>query len=647
MAGRLRWYAHRLAAMSIAEVFHRIFEQGRRRRSAGQTWSWREDGELPVFPGLRDRLLALPPEDFPEDLAERLLEAGRKGTYACLGRTWPPCGEDPRRWHLDPVTVQHWPSDAYCFDIPFRHTDEFGDVKYVWEINRLQHLQVIAALAARRGDRDAAAFCRREIASWIAANPPFRGVNWASGIELALRVVSLLVVVSFLGPDAFPDEERQRLKATLAAHGYWIHRFPSRFSSANNHLVAEAGALYLLATLSPDLPGAAAWRSYGRTTLIEEIGRQIHADGVGAEQSPTYAAFSLEWWLLAMAAGDAVGEPFPKEYRQRIQNAGLFLSWILDDADHHPRIGDDDEGRVIAAMAPPQNYVATILDALAAAINRPELKPRQRHPHLWRTVFSVAAGGGSSPEGVATFAAGGYSIVRESVDGRRLLLVFDHGPLGYLAIAAHGHADALGVWLHVDGQPVLVDAGTFLYHSGGRWRDHFRGTAAHNTLLVGGADSSRISGPFNWSRKARAALLTSDTSPGRWHFEAEHDGYPGVRHRRRVACEGEGTVAIVDQVCGGKETCGVEAGFLVHPDLAVEPLQDGFLIRSARDPVLSIRHEGGMEARLERGLESPIRGWYSPEFGTRQPAARLVFTGRLAPQEALRVVLRVASGDRI
>ena len=42
-------------------------------------------------------------------------------------------------------------------------------------------------------------------------------------------------------------------------------------------------------------------------------------------------------------------------------------------------------------------------------------------------------------------------------------LVFDAGPLGYLGIAAHGHADALSVLLSVAGQPVLVDPGTYSY----------------------------------------------------------------------------------------------------------------------------------------------------------------------------------------
>ncbi|TIQ17227.1 heparinase II/III-family protein, partial [Mesorhizobium sp.] len=83
-------------------------------------------------------------------------------------------------------------------------------------------------------------------------------------------------------------------------------------------------------------------------------------------------------------------------------------------------------------------------------------------------------------------------------------------PLGYLSIAAHGHADALSLTLCVDGEPVLVDPGTWLYGSGGVWRDWFRSTPAHNTLNIEGKSQSIIAGTFNWSHKAVAALVESE-----------------------------------------------------------------------------------------------------------------------------------------
>src|SRR5207249_554757 len=72
------------------------------------------------------------------------------------------------------------------------------------------------------------------------------------------------------------------------------------------------------------------------------------------------------------------------------------------------------------------------------------------------------------------FPAGGYTVMRSGEGAAEQLLLLDHGPLGYLSIAAHGHADCLSLALHFGGQPVLVDPGTYVYHEQPEWRNYFR-----------------------------------------------------------------------------------------------------------------------------------------------------------------------------
>ena len=98
---------------------------------------------------------------------------------------------------------------------------------------------------------------------------------------------------------------------------------------------------------------------------------------------------------------------------------------------------------------------------------------------------------------------GGYIVM----GGEGCHLVFDAGPLGYLGIAAHGHADALSFCLAIDDAWWLVDPGTYAYHSAPEWRSYFRGTSAHNTIRVNGNDQSQMGGAFMWLRKAHATVL--------------------------------------------------------------------------------------------------------------------------------------------
>ena len=630
------WLADRLAAMSPAEIAFRFEEQFKR----GVSRMYQPNFErllkapldpLPAIPGLADGLAELAGEEDLRRCWRQLAEQMRHGRFQSLGVSWPDRPGTPD-WHIDPSTETAWPSEIYCFDVPYRYAPERGDVKFVAELNRLQYLQPMAAAAAIEDDDDLAALVVRHIDSWIAANPTFRGVNWVSGIELALRVVSLLMVTTLIGERAFSTEFRHRLHLCLAAHGYWLARFPSRFSSANNHRIAEAGALYLLGRLVPALRDGDAWAKYGKRVLEEELALQFHDDGVGAEQSPTYAAFSLEWCLLCATIGGRSGDPWHNASWHRMVQAGNHLRAITDSAGHQPRIGDDDEGRVLCSLPGPEEHVNIVLGYLSMAARRPDLAPPRLEPHLGHALFGQPRPARRTAFEYAAFPDGGYTSVRECRNGEENLWLMDHGPLGYLAIAAHGHADALAVWLHINGRPVLVDAGTFLYHSGGSWRDHFRSTIAHNTLAMVGENSSQTAGAFNWSHKAACRLLQSAEDTENWLVEAEHDGYVerfGHRHRRRLERLGDAGVQLTDSLLGEGTDEQVEIGFLVAPGLDVSHTADGWLVSEDGKRLLLIAHVGRLHGWVESALEEPKRGWHSPAFGQRIAAQRLLFTGRM------------------
>lgn len=627
-AEKVEWYARRLLSMSPAEVVHRVGEHARRRLSRRREWSWDDfacgDGPLPSLP--RPRHLDVLSSDDVTVLREQAGSVLRRGPLI-LGKSGP-LPTDPLRWHRDPLSGRLWPREAYCFDISYRHEANLGDVKYVWELNRLQHLQPVAILSGITGDRALLKGCLAEIESWIDANPPFKGVNWASGIELSLRVVSILVVLAFADEDAdLTAEQRRKLRACLAAHGYWLARYPSLHSSANNHLIAEAAGLFLLGMLAPDLPGAERFAAEGRRILEQEIDRQILADGVGAEQSPTYTCFTIEWYLLAILVADEAGAPLSARLRPHLARAGVPLRTMMDESGEVPRIGDDDEGRVLLAVAGhEEGYVASVLGGLSAYLGTAETAPPAAKADLRSVFFGKPTEGAHPPAGWRTFDKGGYTVVRERVQSRDVLLAFDHGPLGFLSIAAHGHADTLAIWLHVDGQPVLVDAGTYLYGSGGAWRDYFRSTAAHNTLTLNATSSSRPAGPFNWRHKAKAVLKDATDRT----VVAEHDGYRrafGVVHERRIARDGAGFI-VEDRLKGTRpETLRPECTLLVHPSLGLErEVSTSILIRRDGEAIVRISAGEGLDVRIARGETAPPRGWYAPRFGEKVPADQIILS---------------------
>ncbi len=656
------WRWRRLGRMSVWEIAYRIFEQLRRRLDRRRHWGWFVFGRfsgavsgLDVFQRRADALSSIRP-----GLATQA-QAATEGRFRFLGQDWPPPESAAGPWWTgslwlwDPVSQTLWPGcERFAFDVAYRGggpgsldpnslgpnslgPDDQGDVKFVWELSRLNFLPPLALHAAATGQPGDAALVFEILRGWMAANPPYRGVNWASGIEAASRVVSLLAALAFAPPQTQADATAVR--AFLHAHMRWIARYPSCFSSANNHRVAELAALLLAALCAPGLPRAARLAAKAQAGLERQMLRQFHPDGVGAEQSAAYAAYSLEWLTLAGAAADAAGRPFSRGFRRRAHSAQAALTWLLDDGGHGPAIGDGDDGRVLAlTQAPEPRYLASVAAMAARWLGAPAPAERLRDPAL-RDSISVPTLEAPPPLGARTFPHGGLTVWRQARDDGTLLLIFDHGPLGHLSIAAHGHADALAVWLHWGEEAVFVDAGTYLYHGAGGARDALRATPAHNTLTLGGADQSRIVGPFAWARHARTRLIDATRNAA----GAEHDGYRrrfGLIHRRRVKLEAD-AIMIEDRLVGRPKRPGLSwsAGFTLAPGIVVALEAGCAHLRTPAGRALTLSSSGADGTPIPWSV---VQTPYAPAFGVLSAAPRLVLIGTAdAPSPAIQTQIRL------
>ena len=625
---RLNWAWRRISRMTPVEMAYRVLEQAKRLADRWRRPPWSAFGD---FLGGVEGLPVLDP--YAAGPGVRIVlhaeaEEARAGRFAHFGQRWPPPAQlrpswwDSDFWLIDPVSGRNWPgAERFAFDIDHRHNNALGDVKFVWELNRLQFLPLLAMHAALSGDEAVAADLFAMLRGWMRANPPHRGVNWTSGIEAASRMVSLLAALSFVRPRTGEDE--QAVRHFLHGHFRWIARYPSRFSSANNHRVAELTALFAASLCSPGLPGSAHCLRRAQAELEREMLRQFHPDGFGAEQSLDYAAYCLEWFALAGMIGAAKGRSFSKAFKDRARLAMDALRWTLDSAGRTPRIGDSDDGRVLAlTQAAEPGYIASVVAMAARWLGAPTLKSDPALRDLLGDPPPVAP----SLSGTKTFSTGGLTVWRRPRPDGDLLLAFDHGPLGHLAIAAHGHADALAVWLHWGEEAVLVDPGTYLYHSQDGLRDALRGTRAHNTLALADKEQSRIVGPFAWSDHARADLVSASEQV----LEAEHDGYRrwfGLIHRRRVQVD-DNAIWIEDRLLGRPKTPRLpwSVGFTLAPEATVKV--DG----QRADLVTPAGRRLSMLAEATDGSSKSwvvVRTPYAPAFGLLGSTFRLEQRGHL------------------
>ena len=315
-----------------------------------------------------------------------------RGPLAEPGTMPPP----PAFWHIDPDDGEMFPQrDAYCFDVPFRHGVNTREIKRIWELGRLQFLVPLAAHAALSGDRGEFKLVAGVIRSWMEGNPPFRGPNWGSGVELALRLISVALSLSIIGVGNLDEETRHAVLKFVYAHVKWLKRFPSLHSSANNHRIAELVGIIVGATLAPAIPGSADLREKSWRDLLTENSSSDLPDGVGAEQAPYYTAFAIELFLVATFFYEKQHD-LPADTIDRLSVWAEHSLWLMDTQSRVPAIGDWDDCRVIATtQAGEPDLWPRSFPRLHSSSAAPTSLLRQKIP-VFATCFS---GQGKCPQG--------------------------------------------------------------------------------------------------------------------------------------------------------------------------------------------------------------------------------------------------------
>jgi hypothetical protein len=563
-------------------------------------------------------------------------------------------------WNRDPRTGVRAP---LVFGKTLNYRDEalVGDIKYLWEPNR--HLQLVWLCQAFHlsGDVSYLDGFRAQLDSWFEQCPYLRGPNWTSSLELGIRLINWSICWQLIGgrasslfDDAVGKVFQQRWLDSIYQHCHFIAGHWSRYSSANNHLIGEAAGLLVGAVTWPYWRDSAQWRNSAFDILSREAQRQTCGDGVNREQAISYQQFVLDFLLIAGFAARAQGQDFSAEYWSNIERMIEFIASIMDCAGQVPMIGDADDGYAVALSRAPDfcayrsllNTGAVLFEqpGLAAKAGRLDDKTRwllgddRRVPGPERNVAS------HRPVRTA-FREGGYYILGGDYGSEdEIRMAVDAGPLGYLSIAAHGHADALALVLSVGGEEILIDPGTYAYHTRKQWRDYFRGTAAHNTVRVDGLDQSVSGGNFMWLRHARIGSVSWQEREDGARLSAQHDGYSrlpdSVLHTRSVHFERQRRRFVIEDQLSCKAGHAVERFWHFGENCQVEQNAAGVTVRSGDKTVHLILDSTSAAARnLYKGSEQPLCGWVSRRFDVKQPTFTLVESHQINSVATLRAII--------
>lgn len=578
------------------------------------------------IPGARDQVIAA-------------ADAVCQGRFDLLGYRGLVFG-DPVDWHLDPVSGRRAPLVHWSQLNPL-DSDVVGDNKVVWELNRHQWLIHLGQAYRLTGDECYAERFAGYVREWMGANPPGMGINWASSLEVALRLISWCWALHlFRTSEALSPKLFVRMLDGMWAHASHVERYLSYYFSPNTHLTGEALGLLYAGVVFPELQAAGRWRELGARILAEQIEQQVFPDGVYFEQSTCYQRYTVEIYLHFLGLGRRNGVAIPTAVGERVQRMVDFLLALCCPDGSMPQVGDADGGCLLPLAARAPDDFRGVLSTAAVFFGRRDyawaagsLAPET----LWllgeagAKAFAALTPAAPASAPSRLFADGGYAVMRGGWDRHAHHLIYDVGPLGCPVSGGHGHADLLSIQCSVFGEPYLVDPGTSCYTADRDWRDFFRSTAAHSTVAIDGVGQATPAGPFAWGARPRVRLRRWVSTEAYDLADAEHDGYrclsDPVCHRRRVLFVKPRYWVVVDDLEGAAEH-RFELRFqfapmrvTVGPDLwarAYGRRGHGLLIRTFATVPL--------KAEILEGALASVQGWVSPDYGQRRPAPVLIYS---------------------
>lgn len=472
-----------------------------------------------------------------------------------------------KQWNAGFQTSCLWPQDDFSYNIPCSQREDIGDIRTNWELNRHYQFAGLAKNFYLTGEISYILELKELFEDWNNKNLFLHGVQWKSPMEIALRINSWVFTYAFLKKaftiyQKYTDEEllKKLSQGIVVMTNYVMNHF-SRYSSANNHRIIESYAVCLAGILY----NHNSWLKCALKILSEELIRQNCVDGVNKEMSLHYQCFIMEAYGILMVLMKKNNILIPGVWYMYLENMGCFVADSCGEYGETVVFGDNDEGKILNFSGREFPYYQYVLDLMGCVLHKRFTNLEQLEENIrWlltdRELEQFRKKKSYETSLARCYDRGGYIFLRSRT--KNILIGIDCAPLGFGAIAAHGHADALSFQMFVEGIPVFTDPGTYNYHVPVKAREMYRSTFFHNTIVVGGQDQSDMLGPFLWGNRAQSKIIKYNVSHEKAYMILETE-YKNLKHVREYQFNYVDTLEICDIVTGDFLDKEVEQVFLL------------------------------------------------------------------------------------
>lgn len=611
-------------------------------------------------PGLEDHSFASPPSPDVDHDGGWLEGIVNQSNLQESQRIWRMIRPDyvPIDWQLDFKSGFRWPASSWHSDITYGRVDG-PDIKVPWELARMHHLVTLALGYSQTRDNSLFDEFRSQTLDFVATNPPGFGVNWTCSMEVAIRSINILLALDiFRNAGAAPDKDFMNVLARcIRSHGKHIIdnlEWTPETSLLGNHYLANIAGLVFIAAYVPSSQETDSWLLFGIGEFTRQAEQQFHEDGANFEASTSYHRLTSEIAAFTTAVIISIPEQrlealgkiqrmtgipalpgragkllelhdipwlsrpcaLPGQHFDRLRKMAAFLEAISTRGRLFPQIGDNDNGRFVKLLPVPDLSdnsechcdASPTLSAIDAVLgdNDGSAEAQLIGAIAGKAIRSVHKNSAVQEDNPRVFTNFGLCIYRTDL----MHLIVRCGPVGKNGHGGHGHNDQLSFVLSLDGRPVFVDPGTYVYTPLPDKRNLFRSTSMHNTLVIPGMEQNPWpegrKGLFIMDERSSARILTANAT----EFLGEHTGYGPITQRR---------LTLEANALRGTDFCdrtGAKwAAFHLAPDLKADINANMAAILRGDTPVCNLSTDASLSIKEDL---------YSPSYGIVQPSSCLI-----------------------
>ncbi|HTR81363.1 MAG TPA: alginate lyase family protein [Bacteroidota bacterium] len=528
-------------------------------------------------------------------------------------------------WHNDPATGKEWLRKNYS-EIALHYDGSPVDAKPVWELNRHQHFVTLAQAWFISKNRTYFDELMSEWLDWIDENPCGVGINWASPLEIGVRLISWTLAFQFIEDQFSLQQKEQIAKSVWQQCAFLSSHLSTDKIIRTNHLIGECSGLLIAAT-SFAFPESERWGNRAQKILEEEILSQVYKDGFGKEQSSSYHRFVVDFFLLAYLRMWKTAFPFSDTFVSRLKKMIECLEILRTPDDGLPPFGDCDNGRGFMLAPSLDFWDASGLIAVAAGIFKdyiPVDTPKPNEESFWllskEEWDELSATNYREREELHSIRPeSGLVVLRSGRSPKDDYCFFRAGEFGMGGeeFSSHSHNDLFSPIIFLNGLLIFTDTGTSIYLGNDPERDYLRSTAAHNATSADSWNLFKAKRWFGWKKIMNGSIAKAQGHDKDMTVECEYE-QGDVPYKRKFSFNDSSSEFRIEDIFT-ENTRNVHSYFHLDTGLTARAKRNTVEILKRAKPVARLTFPDTLTLKIEHG-------WISKAYGMKDEAEILHFS---------------------